>query len=469
MWAVASGGGPHSFNSQDISRGGYAVKHISDRLSSGSAPERGMTLIEVMVAMFIFGLVSIGLIYTMTSVLSVTRDSRVRQVAANLAAQEVDLARDIEDVANYGGGVRDVTLNGDTFKVTRTSSWVTNPTTTLPSCGTSGGTLRYKQIHVEVTWGGMRGDTGVITDTLINPNERVTHPDFGTIAVTVQNSVPTGFAGVTVTAREQGASTIVETAVTDANGCAYLLMMPEGYYDLTIEGPSHEQFISVSTGGTPLEVTNAIPGESSEVLFEVSVAATLNINYVHDGTSVTLDQLPVNMDTSLISTVGTNVARRGTDPFPGIAVVPLASTTVVAGDIIKCLANDPQRWEENGDWFAGERVPAVAADSGDVITVDVPVRLVEMRDLDGLFVTAVSRNNGPGCNTPLKYEFTESTSDSRFIALPYGHWQLYAGGSLGSTYYDLGDYGHEYFRVTGNDSIYSSDKTVLLEPRVDRP
>lgn len=441
---------------------------IRDRLRLHSAPDRGMTLIEVMVAIFIFGLVSIGLIYTMTSVLSVTRDSRVRQVAANLAAEEIDLARDIEDVANYGGGVRNVTLNGDTFTVTRTSSWVTNDSTSGPSCGTTGGTLRYKQIRVEVTWGGMRGDTGVISDTLINPNERVTHPDFGTIMVTVANSVPKGFAGVTVTARKAGTSTVVTTGVTDSNGCAYLLMVPPGYYDLTIQGASHEEFISAGTGGTPFEVTNSVAGEASAVLFEVNLAAAVNVNYVHDGSAVAHDQLPTNWVTSLIGGAGTTVSERsGNTFFPRIRVVPDTEVTLVAGDIRTCNAADPQNWSETSTQFQGERIAPVSLESGETLSVDVPVRLVELENVEDAPIQAISQNAGPGCGTPVILTFAADDDDDRLIALPYGHWQFKKGSYSwwsGWTYSTIG---------SGNINVFGSDSksgdTAVLDPRVTKP
>ncbi len=68
--------------------------------------------------MMIFALLSTGLLYTMLSVLSVGRDSRARQVAANLAAEEIDLARDASSLFDARAGrAPPCDLNGDTFHV----------------------------------------------------------------------------------------------------------------------------------------------------------------------------------------------------------------------------------------------------------------------------------------------------------------------------------------------------------------
>ena len=68
---------------------------VRRRLAAG--PDEGSSLVEVIVAMFIFALISVGVVHTMTSVLSVSRDSRSRQVALNLAAQAIDRSRESSD------------------------------------------------------------------------------------------------------------------------------------------------------------------------------------------------------------------------------------------------------------------------------------------------------------------------------------------------------------------------------------
>ena len=441
------------------------MKIVRDRLGIDSERETGLSLIEVMVAMFIFGLVAMGLIFTMTSVLVLNRDSRVRQVAANLAAQEIDLARDVEDVPNFGGGTRTITLNGDTFTVDRISTWEVNPAAVGATCGTGGGTLKYKRIRVEVSWGGMRGSTGVVSDTFINPNERVNHPDFGTIMVTVKDVAGNGLGGVTVNATPDGGGSVTTSATTDANGCAYLLMVPPGTYDLTLVGPSGENYIDISLNAEPVEVATSLAGVSSTSLFEVDVAGILDVDYLHDGTTITNMQLPTNLGTSLISTYDTVLSERDKNSrFPKIPVAPFTSFTLIAGDIRDCLSADPQQWPETLTQFEGERGLPVSADSGVTTDVVVPMRLVWVDDIEDRYVTAVSQDSGPGCNTTITLRFSEEDDDDdRLIALPYGHWNLYKGNSPGSTSSNI---------TSGDIDVYGNDtktgRTVSLDPRVNK-
>src|SRR4051812_19855589 len=106
----------------------------------------GMSLAEVVIAMVIFAIVSVGLVYTMLATMSMTRDSRAREAATNLAAEEIDLARAVSDPFALLDSSRTVTLNGDQFAVQRDTQWVSDPAADY-TCGASGGAgsaLRYK-------------------------------------------------------------------------------------------------------------------------------------------------------------------------------------------------------------------------------------------------------------------------------------------------------------------------------------
>ncbi len=74
--------------------------------------------------MFIFALISTGTLYTMVSVLQTTRDSRAQQVAANLAAQDIDLARDYANLFQLLPTTYTVPLNGDTSPSPVRHEWV---------------------------------------------------------------------------------------------------------------------------------------------------------------------------------------------------------------------------------------------------------------------------------------------------------------------------------------------------------
>ncbi|MCL2423376.1 MAG: hypothetical protein FWD11_05705 [Micrococcales bacterium] len=149
----------------------------------------GFGIAEVMVALLLFAMVSMGTLYAITSMLQITRDARNRQVAANLAAQEIDRVRAAADVLSVADNSYSSTQNGTTFHLARSSAWVPAPgDTTAGPCGTSGGPqgLRLKQIVVTVTWDGMRPTSPPVTsNTVLNPRDRLVDEKKGTILVTV--------------------------------------------------------------------------------------------------------------------------------------------------------------------------------------------------------------------------------------------------------------------------------------------
>ena len=120
---------------------------IRRRLTIAAHDDRGMSLPEVLVAMVIFAIISSGLLYTMLSVLALGRDSRAREVALNLAAEEIDISRGFADVFALQDATRSLDLNGDTFTVDRTTRWVSDPEIDL-QCGSGGAPLRYNQDDV---------------------------------------------------------------------------------------------------------------------------------------------------------------------------------------------------------------------------------------------------------------------------------------------------------------------------------
>src|SRR5690606_17752227 len=111
----------------------------------------------------------------------------------------------------------------------------------------------------------------------------------------------------------------------------------------------------------------------------------------------------------------------------------------------------------------------VAPDSGEMVAIDVPVRLVEIRNQNGRFITAVSQGGSPGCATQQTYTFTRATSNSHFVALPFGTWKVLSGNSLGSTSTELRVNQHNGFAVTGNDRTSSNGRELTLEPRATKP
>ena len=193
------------------------MQTLRNRLFVRNADDAGLTLVEVLVAMFIFAIVSIGIAYTIINSLVIARETRSREIAANLASQEIDLDRSIANVFGVGDTTWSNVVNNTTFHVTRSTDWVSTSNSTV-ACGAGGGTLQYKRVNVSVTWDGMRPATSPVqADTLIAPNNRINDPALGTIIVSVVGASGAGTPGVTVTvtpsAVPNGATALTTTPV----------------------------------------------------------------------------------------------------------------------------------------------------------------------------------------------------------------------------------------------------------------
>ena len=399
---------------------------LRNALRRESDGEAGLSLVEVVVAMLVFTIISTGLLYTMVLLLGTTRDSRARQVATNLAAQEIDRARDVSDIFDIDDVPRTVSLNGDTFHVLRTQEWVNNDGVS-EACGTGGDTLRYKRVQVDVTWDGMRvGSKAVRTDTLINPNERLSDPELGTILVSVQTAGGEGVPGVAISAV---AGSITLSTTTDAKGCGFLLKVAPAQYTVTIQRAG---YVDVAGNDKPNQVAQVEKGSAASNIFSFDQAGTFKVTYGSASTKI-----PLNMSTTLLSTRDPAVYPSTADTNPrSFAVYPWADGYgVITGNPAVCKAYDPSLWTAFGPKGQGVRPDPVAAASGATTNITVPMSTVNVSGLDAStrFITAVSVSSPgsgqPDCATVQTLRFSALGANSGTIALPPGTWSIHKGNS----------------------------------------
>ncbi|WP_010203864.1 type IV pilus modification PilV family protein [Salinibacterium sp. PAMC 21357] len=454
---------------------------VLQRLRSSDA---GMSLLEVVVAMMIFAIVSLAVLQSLTTVLTVTRDNRARVVAANLASQEIDLARSAEDVFQLFDATYVKTLNGDDFTVTRSTGWVAAGNETV-ACSAGGGALRYKRINVEVTWPNMRpGTEPVRFDTLLAPNNRINDPALGTILVSVTGGGGDGISGVAVTAKPStpaaGATTPTTTIDnTNVQGCTFILKVVPGNYDVTV---ARSGFITDDGQVTaPSKLAKVAAGKSVSLSFNYDEAAHYRLNYIA-ATAPEKVQIPTNMSTTMLSSYGTFVSpvpntnanlTRNVDLFPWRSgYETIAGTYVVkpqdpASPAKYCLSPNPALWPEVTvgvvKYSSPPNVFTAAVPGGNADAV-VPMGLVDVSALAGSTIRAVSIDavagtGDPGCDKGDTLAFKKLTSSTTHIALPYGTWKIekQSGSSWGAIVSILSP-------ILGGTS--SAPGTVLVDPRV---
>jgi hypothetical protein len=407
----------------------------------------------------------------MLSALTITRDSRARQVAANLAAEEIDLARDTEDLFALLDADRDVTLNGDVFHVHRATQWVSDPGLEF-SCGAGGGALRYKRVNVTVTWDNMRPSTDPVrSDTVIDPNERINDPTKGTILVSVLNAVGTGVAGVTVTTSPSVGATIQPT---DAQGCTYILKANPDTYTVTVSASGYRDGNQNATSSVTVGVT---AGASSSAGFLYDRAATftshLATNFV-PGPGVTV-RFPTDLKTTFWNTYGiynqTPAGGSGT-ATQTFALHPYPSGyQAYAGT---CDMAEPGYWEAvpvAGGTLQGVRGSAVAGPPGGSASIDVPMGIVTIAGggSGGNYLRAESQDvnaDGAACGEVLKFG-SVLTSTPTTIALPYGSWKLYRSTYSNWTGTQILAASLATLTPAADGSVTPApDGTITLDPRV---
>jgi len=382
----------------------------------------GMGLPELLVAMFIFALVSTGLAYSLISTLSLTRDARARVVAANLAAEEIDLARDAPDLFALLDDSQTETLNGDEFTVTRTTQWVSDPGAEFTcGAGTGTGALRYKRVNVTVTWGGMRsGAQPVRSDTILSPDDHINDPTKGTILVSVLRADGTGNAGVGVSVTPSVGAAI---NATDSQGCTYVLKVDPGTYDVKVTRTGH---VSDTQQAAPTQSVVVAVGSTASVGFQLDEAATFNATMAPGAPSGT--RLPTGFSTTFTSTYGdAAVVQASGSGTPNHTYRLHPFTSGYAPYAGTCTKADPRQWPEEtvgATTYAAGLPDAVAAAPGGAVAVGVPMGLVQVIGGGGSHLHAVSEDAGCAVSYTFGNIVPAAASGRVTVALPYGSWRL---------------------------------------------
>lgn len=401
----------------------------------------GIGLIEVLVALLIFSIISIGMAYSMISMTRLTADSTMRETATNLAAQEIDRIQSLPDAFDVNtDDDNPIVVNGVTYNVARYLSWIST-TGASGSCGSGGGNLQYKRLNVEVTWDQMYLDEPVRADSVLAPTTRINDPSYGVVLVSVLGIDGDGRAGVTVRVTpESGGGGMAITAPidpTDVDGCTYVLKVSPGKYKIEIEKTGYIDSNQIAVPSYTQQVVAA--GSTITASFQYENASSFTLKYA--ATSNLTPNLPSNLETTYIGGL-VNYLKTGT--ASPLKLHPFASGYQgVAGDPAVCLNVDPESWTANTTQQDGLRATAVATAPGGAATLPIPMGVVNVQipnDNSRRYVTAVQQVStasagNPGCATAKTYTFSTQFARNSTVplALPYGTWKIYNGNAVGAT------------------------------------
>ncbi|PZE87215.1 hypothetical protein DEI91_02720 [Curtobacterium sp. MCBD17_032] len=435
------------------------------RPSDPTARESGSSIIEVMVAMMVFAVMSVGIAYGIANTLQLTQTSRGRETAVALASEDIDMLRQtaagsttgIFDVVSARGEDNTTTVGGLTYQVDRKVSWVQSDGAS-GACGTSTGKLAYKSVVETVSWPNPRGGmSSTSMASAIAPSDAVTDPGYGTIIISVVDASGAPYPGVTISVapvRGGAGSALAKAPLpTDAQGCSYAVNVAQGDYTVTANVPGGidtEQ--KQPSSQSPISVT---AGASAPVPFVYDQASTMAFQYAKTYNAT----VPANMVTVLSSPSGgldtvtpwdttssTVRITSTTNPSPTVPVFPFTSGyTVIAGpysnslDRTKnCLSPNPASWTVPDAAGAVGVTPAlVPAPAGGATEAQVMTGVLTVKGVKGRYITAVSSANpgpgDPGCAAGMTMRFPVAESDSVTLALPFGTWTISSGKSFGDT------------------------------------
>ncbi|HEX4392388.1 MAG TPA: prepilin-type N-terminal cleavage/methylation domain-containing protein [Mycobacterium sp.] len=451
--------------------------------------DAGFSIVEVMVALMVFAVLAVCIAGSLTSGLVLTNASRGREVAINLASQDVDNMR----ITALGtpAGVFSVTstpspivytVGGAKFSLSRTVDWVTT-TGGSGACGTGSGTLAYKSVVDKVSWKENSNTFSTTMTTLVAPISNINSDTAGTIIVAIIGASGAAESGVSISITPNsgggGATLAQQPSKTDSDGCSFGLNAQPGTYTVTATETGGIDFQQHAPASNANVVVTA--GQNTMVNFTYDQADTFKFTYPSGAT------LPTNMPLTFINDVAgaSQFAASPTTvsafPYPdGYQVVAGTYVYAAGGGSSTCIDTNPQTWPT--DATSGAVPPDVSASTMGVTapgaasnpaTLAVGMGVVKVSGITtSTFVTAVSTPGpagtpDPGCLSVQTLTFPKSTGTSQTIALPFGTWSIFTGTTSGAKTTNYIKTKPTNVTVSTTGTIDSTTTfTVMVDPRV---
>jgi Tfp pilus assembly protein PilV len=441
------------------------------------AAQDGMTLVEVVVAAFMVGLIAMSLV-GLSAAGRTAEDQRMRSQAAALAQQDQERMRAMTaDQLAKLNQTRQVTLEGKAFTITSQATYI-NQSAGAASC--SGAGADYAKVISTVDWTGNR--RGAIVEQSV-----ITPPAGGSFVVKTVDQNGAALPGVTATVQGTDGATdsTRRVATTDSDGCAVFSGLTVGDYDVTA---TRSGYVDANGSSTPTTSATATAGNTSETQFTMGVpgAVTARFSTTFGGTTFT-DQLApsiswfnTGMSTFGVRTVGSPASSVATTAtlFPFITGGPGqhdGNYTLWAG---RCTSNQPPPAPNPDVRPADHRGVATVAPGASAgsnfVNVGLPTMIVNVR-----FRTSTSQpyNNVKPQGVRLDYTSDSGSSCGQSWNPPLNTasgpnppttgWLRFPGQPYGPNYNVCAYYRHsgENYRSTSamsNTSYASTGNTILM-------
>lgn len=374
-------------------------------------------MVEVMVAILIFGVLITGIATMQGTTLNLIRNNRNRSVAANLASEEMDTVRSTNFTSlTVGQLVTTRAVDGVPYSVIRESEWVASDASAGACDAPAGSDPAFLRVTVSVTWPAMRGVEPPQAQTVVTPPVGTYDANSGHLAVSVVDRDGSPESGVSIAI----AGPQTSSQISSSDGCVFFAFLPAGAYTVTASAAGYVSDQFVATPSQPMTVT---VGAISSLLFLYDQAATLDLSLIGKdaGAAAPADVAITLFNTAILPAglkafSGTGTPRGISDLFPYAAGYEAWAGT--------CADADP----------GGSTTVAVQPGATTTGTVAMPEVRVQVTSLGlpaaGLQVDAAhAADTGCAAGESFSIGQTDAAGEITF-ALPYGTWDILVSSSV---------------------------------------
>lgn len=396
-------------------------------------------MIEMMVALLLFALLSTAVIMTITRANRITHEDAARVAATNLAVRELEITRDAFDdvgrgpdsISNGdnlnplpGGSVgQPLVVDGTRFTVSRDKfEGQLGNNDAASACDQTGAAWDYFRVVVTVSWKA-RGDTqNVRMSTTMTPQKGTFSATKGAVGLKVFDSLGRPVAGVPTSA-VTGSGAVAGSGTTGSDGCVLISDLDPGSYTIKLNRAGYVWSRNPELGNLTAAV---VAGQLWRGSVEYDKAAKVDATFITRtgwslpptsgaAASTGINKIPITVANSAITPTGsraitgTGATRSMTDLFPFHSGYELW-----AGN---CADSDP------GDF----RDPPVVTDPGGSATAQVPLAPVTVTAPSGTITATHAADTS--CSSGMTVTLGTPSGGSLKTSLPYGKWTLSRSGS----------------------------------------
>lgn len=403
------------------------VRSFGARYRSLRQPDdAGFTLTELVVAMAIFTVFCSAALGLLVRTGDTTRVNLNRTAAANLASQQIQLARALDAVdIPLGTQTSTQTVSGTTYTLKQTSKYLTGDATASVCSGGLSTTLAYKLVTVKVSWPGATSAQVVRQDTLKAVGVKAAGLDStGVLAVLVKTADATPLPDVPITLNNGSSAT------TDDSGCAVFVGLSANSYTASLSvlgfvGLNNAQLVQKDSLGVIVgKVSRYDITYDSVRNVVVKVSAPVTGGVIPSG-------LPIQISSSNISSgllIGPPACPGSGTPTSACATAPTTSANGKADGLYPAIYTVKLGACTESAPSQNQIDLSSPAANGGIVTVPMGAITINLTKAGVPYggtktVTVTHSGVNTGCPLGETYSFPATATGTR-ILVPFGAWNV---------------------------------------------